>query len=85
MIQTEQVTKKQVEAIRRVLGIGAILMNWDIDYAIGRGVLDGLDRCIWSKDGRRITINVGRGGTLVASQGSDPDPVYAELKEMPSD
>lgn len=85
MIKTEPVTKEQVNAIRRALGIGAILMDWDIDYEIGRGLLGGIDRCLWSKKGFRITILIDWTGLLLASQGNDPDPVYAKLREKLND
>ena len=80
-MKTEPVTKEQVAIIQRMAGIGAILIDWDIDYEIGRGVLMGLNRCLWSRDGRRITIDVG-GGAFILSQADEPDPVYFQLKSQ---
>ena len=79
LMKTEPVTKEQVAVLQRMAGLGAILIDWDIDYEVGRGILSGQNRCLWSKDGRRITIIVG--DAFVLSQADEPDPVYLQLKQ----
>ena len=80
-MKTERVLKVQVEALKLLIGIGAAIIDWDnIDYDIGRGILEGDDRCLWTKDGDRITIEITRDGGLLVSRANGPDPVYFDLK-----
>ena len=71
----EKVTKEQVSALIKALGVGALIIDWkDIDYELGRGKkADG--HCLFNKDGRRIDIG-GYSYGLIASQTKDPDPDY---------
>jgi len=85
-MNTEPVTPFQVSAIQAVLGFGASLIVdfRSVDYTKGRGILEGLDRCLWTKKGQRITISVIRDGGLIASQAREVDPdlppsVYPEI------
>ena len=72
----EQFTETQLGYLQNAVGLGAMIIDWsDIDFDAGRGVLKGHDRCIWNKDGRRITVAIGS-GTLVASQTKESDPDY---------
>ena len=75
----EKVTRKQVAALVKSMGIQALIIDWtDIDYDLGRGIKkDG--HCLFNKDGRRIDIggyNVG----LIVSQTKKPDLKYNEYK-----
>ena len=85
-MNTEPLSQSQVTAIRRLLGFGAnILIDFNsIDYTKGRGVLDGQSRCMWTKKGQRITIDVASDGGLIASQAKEVDPelppsIYPEV------
>lgn len=70
----EAVTKKQVEHLARFLGIGAMLIDFDkIDYSMGRGILEGSNRCLWTKAGQRITISLSSDGGVIAGQAKEPD------------
>lgn len=74
-MKTEPVTRDQVNSLIRALGFGAMVCDFgNIDYTRGRGVLDGTDRCLWTKKGHRITVGLITGGGIVASQSKDPDP-----------
>jgi len=77
----ESFTKNQVRALIRCLGLGAMLMDWDkLDYEVGRGILEGESRCLWTTDGHRITITVCRDSGFIAGQSNEPDPLYTELR-----
>lgn len=80
-MKTEPFTQKQVQHLINFLGLGAMLMDWkNLDHDIGRGILEGNSRCLWTTTGHRITISVARGGGVISSQSKQPDPLYAELK-----
>jgi hypothetical protein len=57
---TEPVSKDQIKAITRTMTPIARMVSCidDADLSKGRGVLDGNDRCLWTKDKRRITIHI---------------------------
>jgi hypothetical protein len=76
----EPVTRKQLDHLILALGlIGSMLCDLhDADLSRGRGILKGNDRCLWTKDGRRITISLGPGGEFIASCGNEPDPEAPE-------
>lgn len=75
-IQTEPMTALQVGALRLAAGFAAnLIVNFnDIDYSKGRGILSGLDRCMWTRKGHRITINVSSDGGFIISQSAEVDP-----------
>lgn len=85
-MNTEPLSQFQVTAIRRLLGFGAnIIIDFNsIDYTKGRGVLGGQNRCMWTKKGQRITIDVASDGGLIAWQSKEVDPelppsIYPEV------
>ena len=83
-METKPLTQSQVNAARRMSGIGAMIFDWDIDLEVGQGVIgDGLERCCWNKKGKRITVTPiqGMGGGYIVSESKEPDPEYFELKE----
>jgi hypothetical protein len=73
---TEPVTPLQVKGLKVALGFGAIVLNFDdIDYTRGRGILTGKhDRCLWTREGFRISIIVASDGGIIASQSKEVDP-----------
>lgn len=71
----EPVTKAQMQALARALGgaIPAMIARLgDADLSVGRGVLPNGDRCLWTKDGRRITVSASH-GTFIAAVTRDLD------------
>lgn len=74
-MKLEAVTQDQVDSLARVLGnLGTLVAGLaDADLSRGRGVLEGNDRCLWTTDGRRITVSAG-GGAVIASVSHEPDP-----------
>ena len=81
VVKTERFHPHQLRALQSHLGFGAMIIDWrDIDYAVGRGIMEGDSRCLWNKDGRRIDIIVSRDGGLSATQTKEPDPYYLTLK-----
>lgn len=74
-MQTEPVTPLQVNSLRTFIGIGAAIVDFgNVDYTKGRGILEGLDRCLWTKKGYRITIHVMEHGGIIVSQSREIDP-----------
>lgn len=77
-MKIEPVTRAQVDALASALGghIPAMIARLhEVDLSRGRGVLEGHDRCLWTKDGRRITVSVSLyEGSVIASCGHEPDP-----------
>jgi hypothetical protein len=76
----EPVTQKQVDSLHRVLGLGALVCKLsEVDLNAGRGVLEGNNRCLWTKDGHRITVTLCSDGGVIASVSKDPDPIFLTL------
>lgn len=80
----EPVTRKQVTALIKSAGMGAMVIDWkDIDYDLGRGMKDEKNwkagHCLFNLDGRRIDIG-GYGVGLIISQTKEPDPMYQKYK-----
>lgn len=79
-MKTEPVTKEQVAAMQRSIErahgrVGAMLTGlWEVDLTKGRGILEGNTRCLWTQDGRRITIALPADGGLIVSCGKARDP-----------
>lgn len=81
-MKTEELTPKHVRALAQMAGIGTAFLNLNnIDYAVGRGILKGNDRCLWTKDGHRITVTLGRDGFSCIGIDKNPDPEHAALLE----
>ncbi len=76
----EPINDTQLGALEGMLGVGAIIVDlYLVDISVGRGILEGDDRCLWTEDGKRITVSTG-GGALVATISNHPDPLYTSLK-----
>lgn len=55
-------------------GAGMIVCGLlEADLTKGRGILEGNTRCLWTRDGRRITIGFSN-GSLTVSASKTPDP-----------
>lgn len=78
-MEQEAITKETVCMIQRAAGLGAMVINWDIDYHVGAGIVGKQEKCLWSKDGRRISCTLIQGGGWIIGQSKNPDPVYLEL------
>lgn len=76
----EPITQKAVDSLTRVLGglQSMILQIAEVDLSKGRGVLESKDgndvRCLWTKDGHRITITICRDGSVIGTCSKTPDP-----------
>lgn len=76
----EPVNETQLQTLGRMLGVGAIVVDlYLVDNTVGRGVLKGNDRCLWTEDGKRITIQSDP-NSFMASISWSVDPLYARLK-----
>lgn len=62
---------KSISPDLRFLGV----THSNVDYTRGRGILGEHDRCIWLKDGRRVTISVSlRDGSTISQISTTADP-----------
>lgn len=79
----ERVTADQVKHLILALGPMAaqILDLGFVDLEFGRGHLGANDRCLWTKEGRRITISVSSDGGVVGSLSKEIDPFYRGIEK----
>ena len=78
----EPFTKEQTQALVNAFGSVAmpiITELGNIDYGADRGVLKNNDRCMWTNDGKRITVRLGIIRSVSIS--STPDPYYTKIIE----
>lgn len=79
-MKTEAITKKQVNSLRKTLAGTKKTVDWkDIDYDVGRGIINKTKYCLWTNEGYRIDISVKKSG-IVVSQSERKDPKYFDLK-----
>lgn len=73
-MKIEPVTQDQIYALARCIGpMGSMVSDLgNVDLSRGRGVLGPHKHCLWTEDGRRITVSV-EGGVIV-STAKEPDP-----------
>lgn len=70
----ETIDQKTVNKIAQSLGLGAIIARIrDVDISKGTGIIDNHTKCLWTKDGCRITFAIQH-GTIIASCDKKPDP-----------
>ncbi len=79
-METEVLTLAIVQMIQRAAGMGAMVIDWNIDYTVGAGIIGPREKCLWSQDGKRISCVLLQGGGWIISQSKEPDPVYATLE-----
>lgn len=72
----EPVTQQTVDMIARSLGsIQSMVVHFgDVDVGKGCGVVSSSEKCLWTKDGRRISIAVLPHGGFIASLSKSVDP-----------
>lgn len=72
----EALTTEQLMTLTRIIGPlpATVCRLGDVDTKLGRGVLPGTSRCMWTKDGRRITVTIESDGGVIASCSKDQDP-----------
>lgn len=51
----------------------------EVDLRRGAGVLSKDSKCLWTKDGHRVTVAMGQGGSFSAAKSKDPDPQAPEI------
>ena len=80
----DELSKRTVRVITESFpGIqGLVLRLGDIDTARGSGVIDEHTRCVWTRDGHRITMSQGPQGTRTCAYSNWKDPL-AELDARP--
>ena len=73
----DELTKRTVRIIRESFtGMqGLILRLGDIDLARGSGRIDEHTRCVWTKEGHRITMSQGPEGTRTCAYSNWRDPL----------
>jgi len=82
-IEIESITKEQIRHLMHGLSsVGMIIVDWStIDYELGRGKFGQLEHCLWTTDGKRISISIDQFGGAIVSQSKGVDPLYEKLKK----
>lgn len=71
----EPVTQSQVHSLVRCLRSGIQIIDLgEVDFKAGRGVLEGNNRCLWTKKGHRITVAISSDGGMITTQSREIDP-----------
>jgi hypothetical protein len=77
-MKVEPITVEMVDGLIASLTPIQVMVSGlnDVDITKGRGVLDesGRKHCMWTKDGKRITVEVSRDGGILVSLAKDVDP-----------
>ena len=78
-MKTEPVTKEMLNALVSAVGgvIPAMVCGLgDVDLSRGRGVLGehGREHCLWTTEGKRITVTVCSDGGVIASLAKEIHP-----------
>jgi hypothetical protein len=73
-------SKGHIDAIRRALGptASAVVRLSEVDVERGEGLIGPASKCVWTKDGRRITFTISGDGSLVGTVTREPDPLAPE-------
>lgn len=76
IIKREPLAQANLDMLARTLRpIEAMVVRLhDVDLSKGAGVLSGGRKCIWTKDGHRITFTLISGGGFLSSLSKDVDP-----------
>jgi hypothetical protein len=82
-MKIEPVNEKQIDALIRCIGMaGAMVCGLgEVDLTRGRGILDDMNRCLWTKDKKRITVTVASDGGIITSLGKEVDPECPETMQ----
>lgn len=73
-----QKMKIKIKKLKRKDCVGSQLARFDlVDYSAGKGIVDDLEYCYWTHDGRRITVRKSKEcRTKCISQSWRTDPWY---------
>lgn len=76
VIKREPLTQANLDMLARTLRpVEAIVVRLgDADLSKGAGVLSNNRKCIWTKDGHRITFTMISGGGFLSSLSKEVDP-----------
>ena len=72
----ERLTREQWERALFEIGpeIAMAAGLYYVDYRMGIGIIDDNSRCVWTRQGRRVTITYDEGRPVAAKIGKTPDP-----------
>ncbi len=74
-MKREAITQAQLDALARMLGMGAMLIDVDgINLALGRQAKGRDAWSMWTHAGHRIDVTLTADGGFMASQTKEPDP-----------
>ena len=78
----EPMTLDQLRMIAGVLGpIECMVVDLNsVDVTRGCGVITNTKKCLWTKEGKRLTFGLVTGGGYIASLSRDIDPSAPEPK-----
>ena len=86
ILKREPLTQSNLAMLARTLRpIEAMVVRLgDADLSKGAGVLSDNRKCIWTKDGHRITFTMIAGGGFLSSLSKEVDPAAAEMVDQRS-
>ncbi len=75
-MELESIDRKTLQSIAKAIGsVSAMVCRLpETDISRGCGVLGPKSKCLWTKDGHRITFEMIQGGGFIASCSKVPDP-----------
>lgn len=78
----EPVTQAQIRMIGTHLGPiqSMVVRLGEVDISRGAGIVSKRAKCLWTKDGRRITFEILPGGGFMAGISEKPDPAAPTAK-----
>lgn len=77
--RVQPITQARVDAIKRAIGpaASAVARMYDVDPTRGEGIIGSLSKCLWLKDGKRVTFQLSN-GTIIGIVSNEPDPFAPE-------
>ena len=71
----------KIRSLQKRNHLGSELIDWrNIDLSAGKGILNKLDRCFWTTQGKRISVIKSKiCGTKTIYQSWNTDPFYPRL------
>lgn len=79
IVKREPLTQANLDMLARTLRPieQMVIQLGDADLSKGAGVLGNNRKCIWTKDGHRITFTMISGGGILSSLSKEIDPAAA--------
>ena len=87
-MKIESITKENIEGLIRCVGrVSAMISGLDnVDLKKGRGILDESNstHCLWTKEGKRITVDISKsaGSVMVSLSNNIDEELPPDLEQL---